>query len=162
MIAYEVTGARVLIERLGTIPAKVRAAAKSSLDAWAVELAAYIRESKLSGQVLNRRTGKLSGSVHPLSEDLPQAVVGGAAAGGVSVPYARIHEFGGMIPAHEVVAKNAKALAFTIDGVLHFAKRVQIPDVQMPERSYMRSSFDEKSPQGLEELRAAVKAAILA
>lgn len=160
MLALYETGAAQVIERLGTITEKVRAAAKGSLDAWATDLAGYIRAEKLSGNPLHRRSGLLSGSVHPLVEDVQQGIVGGAGAGS-GVPYARIHEFGGTIPAHEVVARNAKALAFTVDGVRRFAKRVQIPDVEMPERSYMRSSFNEKSPQGLEELRAAVKAAIV-
>ena len=160
MLEYHVTGAREVIERLGAMPQQIREAAKGSLDAWATELAAYIKADKLSGQVLNRRTGLLSGSVHPLTEDAERGIVGGAGAG-AGVPYARIHEFGGLIPAHEVVARNAKALAFTIDGITRFATRVQIPDVEMPERSYMRSSFDEKSPQGLEELRAAVKEALV-
>lgn len=159
MLEYRVTGAREVLAHLGEMPQQVREMAKGSLTAWATELAGYIKADKLSGQVLNRRSGLLSGSVHPLIEDAERGIVGGAGAG-AGVPYARIHEFGGLIPAHEVVARNAKALAFTIDGVLRFAKRVQIPDVQMPERSYMRSSFDEKSPQGLEELRAAVKEAI--
>ena len=160
MLEFQVTGDRALIERLGVIPAQVRAAARYSLDGWAASLSAYIKDSKLSGQVLHRRSGLLSGSVHPLMEDVPQGMVGGAGAG-ADVPYARIHEFGGTIPAHEVVAKNAKALAFTVDGILRFATRVQIPDVEMPERSYMRSSFDEKSGEGIAQLRAAVKAAVL-
>ncbi len=160
MIEYRITGAAEVIEHLGTIPEKVRVNVRETLDAWGAQLAEYIRADKLSGQVLNRRSGLLSGSVHPLVEESAQGIVGGA-GGGAGVPYARIHEFGGTIPAHEVVARNAQALAFTVDGVLRFAKRVQIPDVEMPERSYMRSSFAEKSPQGLEELRAAVREALV-
>lgn len=160
MLSLEVTGARTVIERLGVVSEKVRVSARTALDAWATELSGYIRASKLSGSPLHRRSGLLSGSVHPLIEDATQGIVGGAGAG-AGVPYARIHEFGGTIPAHEVVARNAKALAFTVDGITRFAKRVQIPDVEMPERSYMRSSFDEKSPQGLEALRAAVREAVL-
>ncbi len=160
MLEYRVTGAAEGIEHLGAVRAKVRLNVRETLDAWGTELAGYIKAAKLSGQVLNRRTGLLSGSVHPLLEESEQGIVGGSGAG-AGVPYARIHEFGGTIPAHEVVARNAQALAFTVDGVLRFAKRVQIPDVEMPERSYMRSSFAEKSPQGLEELRAAVREALV-
>lgn len=161
MISIEVYGAERVVAGLQLRVERVRVAVKSSLDIWATELAGYIKTEKLSGQVLNRRSGLLSGSVHPLTEDTERGIIGGAAAG-AGVPYARIHEFGGLIPAHEVVARNAKALAFTIDGITRFATRVQIPDVEMPERSYMRSSFDEKSPQGLEGLRAAVKEALVA
>ena len=160
MIGFEIIGAQRVVNMLGEMPGKVQAAAKSSLDIWAAELAGYIKSDKLSGQVLNRRSGRLSASVLPLQQQSGDSVSGGARGGG-GVPYAAIHEFGGLIPAHQVVAKNAQALSFTIDGVRRFAKSVQIPDVQMPERSYMRSGFEDKAPQGIEMLRAAVREAIV-
>lgn len=160
MIALEIIGADRVITRLGESPDKIRAAAKSSLGIWATELAGYIKTEKLSGQVLNRISGRLSSSVHPVSEQSGSSVSGGA-GGGAGVPYAEIHEFGGLIPAHQVVAKNAAAMCFTVDGVKRFAKSVQIPDVQMPERSYMRSSLEEKAPEGIEMLREAIKESIL-
>lgn len=148
------------MQRFIAAPGKAKTAAKSTLDLWAKNLAAYIKSDKLSGQVLNRISERLSSSVHGYSEESPSGV-SGAAGGGADVPYAQIHEFGGLIPAHQVVAKKAQALCFTVDGIKRFAKSVQIPDVQMPERSYMRSSFREKAPDGIAELREAVMAAIL-
>lgn len=159
MIGLEITGSESVITRLGEVTGKVRIAAKSSLDAWAAELAGYIQMSKLSGNPLHRRSGRLSASVHPVSVDTSQSISGGAASG-ENVPYAKIHEYGGMIPAHVVVVRNAKALAFTVGGVMRFAKSVQIPNVTMPERSYMRSSLREEAPKGIEQLRAAVREAI--
>lgn len=161
MIGIQITGVDRVVRMLGDAPAKINAAAKSSLDAWAVELAGYIKINKLSGDPLNRRSGRLSSSVHPVTAQSADSVSGGA-GGGAGVPYARIHEYGGVIPAHQVVVKNAQALSFTVDGVRRFAKSVQIPDVTMPERSYMRSGFEEEAPRGIEQLRAAVKAAIAA
>lgn len=161
MIGIQITGAERVVKLLGDAPAKITASAKSSLDAWATELAGYIKANKLSGDPLNRRSGRLSSSVHPVTSQTSDTVSGGA-GGGAGVPYAKIHEFGGLIPAHQVVVKNAQALSFTIDGVRRFAKSVQIPDVTMPERSYMRSGFEERAPSGIEQLRAAVKAAIAA
>lgn len=160
MIGVEIIGSERVITALGESPAKVTAAAKSSLDAWARELAGYIKASKLSGDPLHRRSGRLSASIRPVTQETSTTVSGGA-GGGRGVPYAKIHEFGGVIPAHEVVVRNAKALSFTVDGIRRFAKSVQIPDVQMPERSYMRSAFNERAPSGIEELRAAIKAAIV-
>ncbi|KZC23541.1 hypothetical protein RHOFW104T7_13140 [Rhodanobacter thiooxydans] len=160
MIGMQITGGAEVIERLGAMPAKIRAAAKSSLGIWATELAGYIKAEKLSGQVLNRRSGALSRSVYPAKSETSTSVSGGARAG-LDVPYAKIHEYGGLIPAHQVVAINAKALCFSVAGVIRFAKSVQIPDVQMPERSYMRSSLKEQAPEGIAQLRAAVKEAIL-
>lgn len=161
MIGMEIIGSQRVITALGEAPGRVAVAAKSSLDAFAAELAEYIKASKLSGAPLHRRSGRLSVSVHPVTESSGPMVAGGA-GGGAGVPYAKIHEFGGTIPAHQVVARNARALSFIVDGVRRFAKSVQIPDVQMPERSYMRSAFEGKAPSGMEQLRAAIKEAIAA
>lgn len=160
MIRFEVIGSERIVKMLGEKPAQIKAAAKSALDVWGAELASYIKADKLSGQVLNRRSGRLSASVMPLRQQSSDSVSGGA-RGGRGVPYAAIHEYGGLIPAHEVVARNAQALCFSVDGIKRFAKSVHIPDVQMPERSYMRSSFKEQVPRGIEMLRAAVKEAIV-
>lgn len=161
MIGLNITGTEQVLEKLGAVTGKVRIAAKSSLDAWATELAGYIKADKLAGQVLNRRSGRLSTSVHPITAHDSGTAISAGAGGGAAVPYARIHEYGGLIPAHTVVATNAKALAFTVNGMLRFAKSVNIPAVNMPERSYMRSSLREQAPDGIAQLRAAVKEAIL-
>lgn len=159
MITYQVVGAERVIQALTEAPEKASAAAKVALVKWSTGLAGYIKASKLSGNPLHRRSGALSASVHPYTAETANSETGGARAG-ANIPYAAIHEFGGTIPAHQVVATRARALCFTVDGVRRFAKSVQIPAVHMPERSYMRSSFDEKAPQGIDMVRAAVKSAI--
>jgi len=159
VIAYQIIGSERVIQMLAGVPEKTTAAAKAALGQWSTELAGYIKASKLSGSPLHRRSGALSASVHPYTAETSNSESGGARAGS-NIPYAAIHEFGGTIPAHQVVAMNAKALCFTVDGVRRFAKSVQIPAIHMPERSYMRSAFDEKVPQGIDMVRAAVKAAI--
>jgi phage gpG-like protein len=106
---------------------------------------------------LNRRTGHLSNSVRPV---LTGDTLSAGSAAGMGVPYARIHEFGGIIPAHTVVVRNAKALAFSVNGMMRFATSVNIPNVTMPERSYMRTSLREEAPSGIEQLRTAVREAV--
>lgn len=162
MIGLQITGATEVIEKLGALPEKVRVTAKSSLDMWALELAGYIKADKLSGSPLNWRSGSLSNSVYPTKADAAGSTISAGARAGLDVPYAKIHEYGGVIPAHVVVARNAKALAFTVGGITRFAKSVQIPAINMPERSYMRSALQDKAPDGIAELRAAVKEAIAA
>lgn len=167
MIGLQVIGAERVITMLGEAPAKIEAAAKSSLDAWATELAGYIKASKLSGDPLHRRSGRLSASVHPMTSQAADTVSGGA-GGGAGVPYAKIHEFGGTIDhpggtayfmsselGHAVFVSNASALADRLP-------RTRPHTIPMPERSYMRSAFEERAPSGIEQLRAAVKAAIAA
>lgn len=167
MIGLEITGAERVIRLLGDAPVKIEAAAKSSLDAWAAELAGYIKAEKLSGDPLHRRSGRLSASVHPVTSQSADLVSGGA-GGGAGVPYAKIHEFGGTINhpggtayfvsselGRAVFVSNASALADRLP-------RTRPHAIPIPERSYMRSAFEERAPSGIEQLRAAVKAAIAA
>lgn len=167
MIGLQVIGAERVITMLGEAPARIEAAAKSSLDAWATELAGYIKASKLSGDPLHRRSGRLSASVHPMTSQGGDTVSGGA-GGGAGVPYAKIHEFGGTINhpggtayfvsselGRAVFVSNASAMADRLP-------RTRPHSIPMPERSYMRSGFEERAPSGIEQLRAAVKAAIAA
>jgi hypothetical protein len=51
--------------------------------------------------------------------------------------------------------QNARALAFPWRGQQRFFKRVSLPAVTMPERSFMRSALAETEP----EIRAAIAAA---
>lgn len=166
MIGIEITGDSSVIAKLGEKPAEIRARAKSSLDAWAMELAGYIKASKLSGQVLNRRKGRLSSSVHYVSSETTDSTSAGAAAG-AGVPYARIHEFGGTIhhPGGTAyfISQLLGAKAFFVSNLSPSAAwlpRTRPHDIVMPERSYMRSSLDDKAPSGIQMLREAVKEAI--
>ena len=76
------------------------------------------------------------------------------------IQYAAIHEFGGIIPPHEIVPDKAKALAFILGGKQAFAARVNLPAIAMPERSYMRSSLAEMADEIGEELGEVVAGAI--
>lgn len=155
MITMEVMGADAVMARFLAAGGNAQKAARSALDVWSAQLAAYIKESKLSGDPIHRRTGTLSRSIFPRSGETPRGAYGGA-GGGAGVPYAMALEFGS--PAHEIVAKNAKALCFNFRGVKTFAKRVSMPE--QPAKSYMRSAFREKAPEGIAALRTAVLEAI--
>jgi phage gpG-like protein len=123
--------------------------ARSRLNAAVGELAEAVQASvlaKLSGQVLNQRTGALAASLFSRVTDDASGVVGEV---GVNRPYARIHEYGGVI---EPV--NALALRFQINGQWVMVKRVV-----MPERSYLRSTLAEMSDEIRTRLTAAVAGA---
>lgn len=146
-----IEGSAEVLKRLGEAPGKVREATKGALARWADDLASYIRDTKLSGGVLNARSGDLRSSIFGLQEETDTSVTGGARGGG-NVIYARIHEFGG-----DIYPRNAPLLRFMIDG--HW---ISTKHVHMPERSYMRSSLADKREDGLNALRSAVKEAIAA
>jgi hypothetical protein len=163
MIGLEITGTEAVLVKLGAITGKVRVAAKSSLDMWAAELAGYIRSDKLSGDPLNRRSGRLSNSAHPILADDIGSTISAGAGGGAGVPYAKAHEYG--------IQRNVVVSAYHRMQTMAWGKPMANPRevlvnqhssyLNLSERSYMRSALREQAPEGIAELRAAVKEAIL-
>lgn len=143
---------------LADLPARVRAALAEKAEPLAAALQAKV-EQKLSGEVLDARSGALARSLIATVAESPAGVCVRVATS-ADVKYAAIHEFGGAIPPHEIVPDKARALAFAVGGKEVFAARVNLPTVTMPERSYMRSSLAELADQIREELRAAVMEAM--
>ena len=110
----------------------------------AADLAAYVRDAKLSGQVLQARTGALRDAiVSDVSVD--GGVVSGSVGVAGDIKYAAIQEYGGKTAAHEILPVKAMALAFASGAGTIFARRVEHPGLVIPERSYLRSSLDDKS-----------------
>ncbi|SEJ55983.1 hypothetical protein [Frateuria terrea] len=161
MIGVQITGDTALVTKLEETTGKIKAAAKTSLDMWATELAGYIKMSKLSGDPLHRRSGKLSSSVYPDKRETADTISGGARAG-LDVPYPKAHEYG--------MQRNVVVSAFHRMQTMAWGKPMANPRevlvnqhssyVNLPERSYMRSALREQAPEGIAELRAAVKEAI--
>jgi phage gpG-like protein len=143
---------------LVAVPERIAAALSAKANAVAAELYAKIQQ-KLSGDVLDQKSGTLAGSIGVTMDDGPAGVIVRIATS-ADVKYAAIHEFGGTIPAHQIVPDKAKALAFLIGGKHAFAARVLMPTVAMPERSYMRSSLTEMSDEIKDDLAGAVVEAL--
>jgi phage gpG-like protein len=151
MITVTVAGLDALTGRLGTVPQ----ALAERLGQEGERLGDALRdrvERNLSGAVLQRRSGRLAASI---AVDVQRSGLGASARVSSDAPYAAIHEYGGTIPAHTVLPQSARALAFPWRGRQRFFKRVSLPAVTMPERSFMRSALDEVAP----EIYAAIAAA---
>lgn len=153
MISVEVDQSRIQA-RLGAMPEKVHGALVRKVTALRLQLEAKIK-GKLSGEVLNVRTGALRRSIFSETLDESTSVFGRAASSG-DVKYAGIHEFGGKTPAHDIVPVKAQALAFMMGGKQVFAKTVHHPGSVMPERSFMRSSLGDMADEIVTGLKAAV------
>jgi phage gpG-like protein len=112
-------------------------------------------QQKLSGEVLETRSGALAASIiSSIENDGSDTSVSISSTG---VPYAAIQEFGGKTAAHDIVAVKAKALAFSMGGEQIFAKSVHHPGSTIPARSYLGSSLSEMS----DEIESGFKQAIL-
>ncbi|HEX3885265.1 MAG TPA: HK97 gp10 family phage protein [Stellaceae bacterium] len=136
-------GADALAARLETMPGRLASALAQEASRLGDELRAAV-ERNLSGGVLQQRSGRLAASIDVAVEQNGGAV---STTLGSDVPYAAIHEYGGVIPAHQILPKSARALAFPWQGGERFARRVEMPPVRMPERSFLRSALTEMEPQ---------------
>ncbi len=128
--------------KLDAMPAALAAALAAKGAELAAALAERVKSDKLSGGVLNLRSGALRDSI---TADVSAAGDGFSASVGSdgSVPYAAIQEYGGRTGAREVLPSKAGALAFVGNGALRFARRVEHPGSVIPERSYLRSTLNE-------------------
>jgi phage gpG-like protein len=112
-------------------------------------------QQKLSGEVLQIRSGALAASIiSSIENDGSDTSVSISSTG---VPYAAIQEFGGKTAAHDIVAVKAKALAFCAGGGQVFARSVQHPGSTIPAHSYLGSSLAEMR----DEIESGFKQAIL-
>jgi len=98
-----------------------------------------VRDDFLSGQSLGRRTGTLVRSVQSESTVLS---TGDGFVIGTNLDYGVAWELGFHRKEYIITAKNAKALAFEINGQTVFAKSVKIPAKDFAARPFLRPGLD--------------------
>jgi hypothetical protein len=99
---------------------------------------------KLSGQVLNIRSGKGAGSVRVTLATPGDTVTADVQAGGGPAWYLKLHEFGTDAP-YTILPINKQALAFMLGGKMVIVRKVIHPPIK--ERSFMRTSIAEMAGQ---------------
>lgn len=155
MIKVEFIGFDTARAKLQSIPPNVRKSLLNYMYRVVESLRGYIITGKLSGQVLNHRTGKLWRAIHTRVDNSANSITGRVFATS-DCKYAAIHEFGGTTKPHIIEARNKKALAFMMQGKKVIVKRVEHPGSKMPERSYLRSALKDKRASIEDGLKQAV------
>jgi phage gpG-like protein len=151
-LTVEIDETRAMV-RLGGMPGKLKAVLARKTTELRLLLEGLVK-TKLSGEVLNVRTGDLRRSIFSDQTETATSVEGRVASSG-DVKYARIQEYGGTTSPHDIFPTKGKALAFVMDGKQIFAKVVHHPGSVIPARSYMRSSLAEVSPEIVEGYKSA-------
>lgn len=170
MHSLTLVGDRALISRFNAVGPAVHQALVKKTTILAIMLQGYVVKNKLSGQVLNVRSGNLRRSIQQMVTDLGVGVgVFGKVYSSGDVKYAAIHEFGGII-------KHPGGTKFYIDkatGRAVFIKNLSEAgawaypetrphDIPMPERSFLRSSLKDKQAVIEKGLKDAVIGALRA
>lgn len=151
MITVEVDPTRAFL-KLDRIPNDIRTALRGTIVDLTRSLTALIR-AKLSGGVLNVRSGKLLNSIQSQLIENTATVYGRVFTQGV--PYAAIHEFGGVI--HHPGSSKFQSWQGPAGWV--YTNFTRPHDIPMPKRSYMNSSLDEMRAEIISRLTTAAKSA---
>lgn len=157
MIRGYVVGDAAVIQRFSSMPNKLRTNIRTAITRLVIKLQRNVKANKLSGQVLNVRTGTLRRSI-----DFKVSETGTGIAGKVStnVKYARPHEYGFQgvvtVQAHLRQIKEAFGKSITPTTVAVGAHTRQ---VNLPERSFLRSALRDMEQSGeiTRELAEAVR-----
>jgi len=149
--------ASALKARLNGTAAKVIASMRARAEVETGRLTDYIKSQKLSGQVLQNRTGNLRNAVFYYMEDRGTVIVGNVDVSMPAAKYGAAQEFGAHIP--ERVPVTAKALHWlSAGGGDVFAMRARAFD--LPARSFMNSSLAENQEQITASIQESINEAI--
>ncbi len=146
MIDFQVTGDKELIGKLQHLPADMRASLLRKINELSIRLEAHIKADKLSGNPLHVRSGDLRDSITHEVTQSGSSIEGKVFSSG-NIPYAAIHEYGGII-------HHPGGTPYFIEGLTGMAVFVSIAaalnrnlpvtrahDIPIPERSYMRTGL---------------------
>ena len=152
------SGVDELDAQLSALPMELMARIDAKTREMAEALAAKVRDEKLSGQVLQTKSGALRNSVAAEVSAEGETVTATVGSQG-DVKYAAMQEYGGQTAAHEILPDKGRVLAFLIGGAQRFAARVQHPGSLIPARPYLSSSLQEMEGEIVDTFTGAVEQA---
>lgn len=141
-IKVTVVGKAQLIEKLRNMGARAPFAMYEAVKDEMVKLADYVRATKLQGNPLNHRTGRLSRSVTGRADiDGTDTINGSIGVSLDEVPYAAVHEFGGTFNVPAYVREVDKVFGRSVKP---FEQNVRAHTATYPQRAFLKPSMDER------------------
>jgi phage gpG-like protein len=147
MITATIEGQERVSQNLRNLPQRASDLLFAELDSICKKMVSYIREEKLSGQVLKSITGELKDSIKYTVEKTGTGIEGTV---GSDLVYAKVQEYGGL-GAYDIYPANAQDLVFMMGGQEIFAKVIHHP--ALPERSFLRSSLKDLHDEIINDLQ---------
>jgi phage gpG-like protein len=151
MLRGVVVGGERAVARFGSLPNKLRVQLRIAVQRAATLVQGHSKSDKLSGQVLNVRTGRLRRSIHTRVTESAQQVTGIV---GTNVEYARVHEYGfdGIVSVREQLRTSKLGKSFTV--------RQHARHTHVPEKSFLRSALADEREAIRAEFQRATEAAL--
>lgn len=159
MIKAEIIGDKKVFAYLGDLKKKTISRVDQTITQLVLKLS-RIAISKASGTVLQSRTGALVAAITKGTYINKQAsrITGAVGLRGASKEvaiYGASQEFGATIKARLVEARNVSKLRFAIGNEFKFAKKIQLPEIKLPKRSFLKSSLAQMSGEAKAQIEAA-------
>ncbi|WP_026470034.1 hypothetical protein [Alkanindiges illinoisensis] len=159
MIEASVTGDSAVVASIREQYRKITTNVEQSIGRLTLKLLTRVKVNKLSGQVLNVRTGRLRRSITQKVVNTPSQITGIV---GTNVEYARAHEIGFngqvSVKAHLRQIKMAWGKSITPRTV---EIRAHSRQVNLPEKSFLRSALTDMAPEIRQTLQQSVRQGIL-
>lgn len=159
MLKMEFIGGDVLVALLRAYGDKVQTAIVKSVARSALRLQSEVMERRLSGQVLNVRTGNLRRSIHQRVTNTGSAVIGEV---NTNVRYGMAHEYGfaGTVNVKASLRQVRQAFGRPLKSPRYVQVRAHSRNVRLPERSFLRTALRDLKPEIEADLRNSVKGAL--
>lgn len=156
MFTVELVGDTAVQARFDALPGAVSNELRRTILAIVLDLQSKIQREKLQGQVLQHRTGKLSRSIEEAVNADPQSTVGRVFSNGTA-PYAAAHEYGfhGEESVKSFTRKQTMVFGRPIDPII-VTVQAFTRQMNLPERSFMRSTLSENAADIERKLTEAV------
>ena len=160
MIKGEIIGGESLVARLDAVGPKIQTKIETTIQRLVLTLMANVQRDKLSGQVLNVRTGRLRRSITQRMQGLGTTSVSGIV--GTNVEYARAHEMGfqGTVTVKAHLRMMTKAFGKPVKDPHQIQVNSHSRNMNIPEKSFLRSALNDMRPEIKEKLKAAIGEAV--
>lgn len=150
-IRVEVLGKAEAIDRYRRMGAKAPAAMLQAVQEEMTKLADYVRATKLQGNPLNHRSGRLSRGVTGSASIDGDTIEGKVGVPVDEVPYAPVHEHGGTFQVPSYQREVSKVFG---KSVTPFKQTVSAHTATYPQRAFLRPSMDERRDAIMKSLNA--------
>lgn len=159
MLRMEFIGGDVLAAVLRSYSDKVQTSIVQSVGRSALRLQREVMQNRLSGQVLNVRTGNLRRSIHQRVTNTGGAVIGEV---NTNVRYGAAHEYGfaGTVNVKASLRQVRQAFGRPLKSPRYVQVRAHSRNVKLPERSFLRTALRDLKPEIEADLRNSVKGAL--
>lgn len=159
MLRMEFIGGDVLAAVLRSYGNKVQSAIVQSVGRSALRLQREVMQNRLSGQVLNVRTGNLRRSIHQRVTNTGSAVIGEV---NTNVRYGKAHEYGfaGAVNVKASLRQVRQAFGRPLKSPRYVQVRAHSRNVRLPERSFLRSALRDMKPMIETDLQKSIEGAL--